>query len=264
MQAPFTCTNCDSAASESYCAHCGQKKFSRDDLRFTNSVRAFLSEVFDLESALGKTLRLLVTRPGKLTREFLSGKQKSYVSPVKLYLMVIAVNFLVYAHLDDYSLINVGFLKRLGQHITVLQQILERAHQRSGLGTEEFYHLVNGRVNDILPILLYFLIFALALVLTLQFSAYKLYYVEHLIFALHFMSFGFLRDVALLPLQWVSAPVTFGVSILTTLVYLFLALRKVYGLQTKALFWNTLLCYGVFFILFTVTIAGAVLLALQF
>ena len=259
----FTCTNCQKESCGSYCCYCGQKRFYRNDFRFSKSIRDVLSEFFDLESTLGRTLKVLITSPGTLTADFLKGKQKNYVGPVKLYLIVIAVNFLVYSYLDEYSLVNVALLKSWSQSSTRFQAAIENAQVKSGQDVSTFYHLVNSKVNEILPVLLYLLIFSQALILKIQFRRYSRYYIEHLIFCLHFMAFGFLRDVALLPLQFVSSDISFAVSIGSTVVYLYFSLKKVYRLKGARLITNTLLHYAIFFLLFTSTIVCSVLLALS-
>lgn len=259
----FTCRNCQSLSAGSYCSDCGQKKFERDDFRFSKSIRDILSEFLDLESTLGRTLKILISRPGQLTSDFLEGKQKSYVGPVKLYLIVITVNFLVYSYFDEYSLVNVTLLKSWGQSSKWFQSAIDNAQVASALTVSEFYHTVNGKVNEILPLLLYLLIFAQALILKLQFRKHKRYYIEHLIFCLHFMSFGFLRDIVLLPVQVMSVNVSFAISIATTVLYLLLSMKNVYHLKGAWLLANTLAHYTAFFILFTIAIVSAVMIALH-
>lgn len=261
-EANFTCTNCGAMSSGAYCSSCGQRKFQREHFALKQSLRDIFSEFSNIESSLGKTLRTLILKPGKLTADYLTGKQKSYVTPIKLYLVIITINFLVYSALEDYSLVNIGFLKKMADDVAWFQQTIQEAQFKSGLTSDAFLHQVNTRVNDTLPVLLYFLIFAQALVLKVQFRSQHRYYIEHLIFALHFMSFGLLRDVALLPIQFFNKQAGFAISILTTVWYLFQSLKRAYQLNGKRLFVQTLLHYIIFFLLFTLTITVAVMLSL--
>jgi hypothetical protein len=48
-----------------------------------------------LEGALWRTLRLLLARPGRLTREYLDGRRRMYVLPLRLYLTCSFLFFLV-------------------------------------------------------------------------------------------------------------------------------------------------------------------------
>ncbi|MBW8760521.1 MAG: DUF3667 domain-containing protein [Burkholderiales bacterium] len=55
----------------------------------------FVGHYVALEGALWRTLRMLVTRPGQLTREYLDGRRRQYVLPLRLYLTASFVFFLV-------------------------------------------------------------------------------------------------------------------------------------------------------------------------
>jgi hypothetical protein len=86
------CPNCGAPRVDRFCSACGQN--SRSYLRATREiVGEVLSEVFDLDSRMGRTLRFLITRPGYLSREFASERRASYVSPVRLYIVVSLVFF---------------------------------------------------------------------------------------------------------------------------------------------------------------------------
>jgi len=86
------CPNCGVPRADRFCAACGQN--DRSYLRATREIVGdVLSEVFDLDSRLGRTLKYLLLRPGFLSREFASDRRASYVSPVRLYIVVSLVFF---------------------------------------------------------------------------------------------------------------------------------------------------------------------------
>ena len=86
------CPNCGAQRTGRFCGACGQN--SRSYLRATREIAGeVLSEVFDLDSRLGRTLKSLLLRPGYLSREFASDRRASYVSPVRLYIVVSLVFF---------------------------------------------------------------------------------------------------------------------------------------------------------------------------
>jgi hypothetical protein len=93
------CPNCGAPRQSDSCAACGQN--SRSYLRATReSSGDVLSEVFDLDSRLGRTLRFLVLRPAICRAEFASERAPSYVSPVRLYIVVSLV-FFAWCSLND-------------------------------------------------------------------------------------------------------------------------------------------------------------------
>jgi hypothetical protein len=262
MEDQLVCTNCESRYTGNFCTQCGQKRFNRNQFDFRTAMRDVMAEVLDLESTLGKTLRTLFLIPGKLTTDFLRGKQKSYVGPVKLYLIVITINFLVYSYLEDYSLVNIEFLKSVRDAIPMLHKMIDLDIASGTFAPEVYYHQMNQKINEILPLLLYFLIFLQGLVLNVQFLKFRHYYMEHLVFSLHFMAFGFLRDIAILPVQMVSPEAGFVITITTTVVYLYIALKRCYSLTVLQAITQTVIHYSVFFFLFFLTVLSAIIFAL--
>ncbi|MYC89157.1 MAG: DUF3667 domain-containing protein [Gemmatimonadales bacterium] len=95
-----TCPNCGRDRPESFCAHCGQS--DRDYARALRSVAGeFVRETFEVDSRLFRTLKLLMFRPGSLTREFSRNRRAGFVSPVRLYIFASFVFFLLLSLLGD-------------------------------------------------------------------------------------------------------------------------------------------------------------------
>ncbi|WP_394692400.1 DUF3667 domain-containing protein [Hyphobacterium sp.] len=81
------CANCGAALNGDFCANCGQ---SRDELKrpiiglFTEA----LDGIFTWDGRLLTTFRQLFFRPGRVAREFVDGRRRSYTPPIRLYLIV--------------------------------------------------------------------------------------------------------------------------------------------------------------------------------
>ena len=88
------CANCGTAADDAYCPHCGQEQH---DLH--RSVRSIFGEALDSlagwDGKIPTTLWQLVRHPGALTTEFLAGRRARYLRPLRLYLTLSLVYFLV-------------------------------------------------------------------------------------------------------------------------------------------------------------------------
>ncbi|MYA32819.1 MAG: DUF3667 domain-containing protein [Gemmatimonadales bacterium] len=96
------CPNCGRDRPESFCAHCGQS--DRDYARALRSVAGeFLRETFEVDSRLFRTLKLLMFRPGSLTREFSRNRRAGFVSPVRLYIFASFVFFLLLSLMADFG-----------------------------------------------------------------------------------------------------------------------------------------------------------------
>src|SRR5690606_11462970 len=73
----------------------------------------FIEDLVHYDGSFWKTLKNLLFKPGILTREYLKGKRKEYVAPVKLYLFisffVFFVGGIINTFTTKYDLENVNF-----------------------------------------------------------------------------------------------------------------------------------------------------------
>lgn len=90
------CLNCGTEVPERYCTHCGQENAVPHE-SFGHLVKHFVGDVLHYDSQFLTTLKYLLFRPGRLTKEYIAGKRVSYVNPIKLYIFVSFVFFLVFA-----------------------------------------------------------------------------------------------------------------------------------------------------------------------
>jgi Protein of unknown function (DUF3667) len=90
---PFThCENCGAQLTGHYCAQCGQAAI---DYRrsFGHVILDVLNEFLNWDSKFFGSLGLLITRPWRLTNEFVGGKRVRHVHPLRLYLLASVLFF---------------------------------------------------------------------------------------------------------------------------------------------------------------------------
>lgn len=90
------CPNCHHRLAlprPNYCGHCGQETALKPPtvLEF---LQQFGGSYISMEGALWRTLGLLLFRPGQLTRQYLAGRRRRYVLPLRLYLTISLVALL--------------------------------------------------------------------------------------------------------------------------------------------------------------------------
>ena len=80
-----TCMNCGTELMGPFCYYCGQpdKNFMRF---FPVLLRELLEDFMDFDSRFMRTIKPLLFRPGRLTRDYLDGKRFRYVPPLRLYI----------------------------------------------------------------------------------------------------------------------------------------------------------------------------------
>ncbi len=90
----LNCRNCGVHAPDHYCPRCGQDTKEHPPA-FREFVHEFVLHYFAAEGRLWRTLGALVLHPGRLTIEYLRGRKLAYVLPLRLYLTVSVVFFLL-------------------------------------------------------------------------------------------------------------------------------------------------------------------------
>ncbi|MFY0603099.1 MAG: DUF3667 domain-containing protein [Flavobacteriaceae bacterium] len=95
------CENCQNEIQGNFCSYCGQKK-GIGKITFKETFHDFVEMVFSVNAPLMKASKLLVTNPGKLFREYLSGKRKTYYKPVSFFIISTIV-YLVIRSLINYN-----------------------------------------------------------------------------------------------------------------------------------------------------------------
>jgi hypothetical protein len=91
-----SCRNCGAMPPEDahFCPVCGQETAVHPPT-FGEFVHEFIGHYVAFEGALWRTLGLLLFRPGRLTREYLEGRRRKYVFPLRLYLTISFIFFIV-------------------------------------------------------------------------------------------------------------------------------------------------------------------------
>ncbi len=99
QEAGLGCSNCGAELTGPFCHICGQRD---DDFKrpFWSLLREILDNVFSSDSRLFKTLFLLVLVPGGLTRAFTMGRRAQFVPPLRLYITVSIMFFVILAIAD--------------------------------------------------------------------------------------------------------------------------------------------------------------------
>ena len=90
------CDNCGASVPGRYCGICGQRLEAP-----VHTLGHFLTvaaeDISHADSRLWRTLAALLFKPGFLTREFLDGRRARYLPPVRLYLVLSVLFFVVIA-----------------------------------------------------------------------------------------------------------------------------------------------------------------------
>ena len=234
-----------------FCHRCGEQIYDRSDLALIKYLREVAHQVLSLDAKIFVTLKVLFTCPGQLTEEYLLGRKLKYIRPMRLYLSSSMLYFFSFAYFDKAALLDIRNIIRFDFTDRLLPALTASA-KFSDLAGEAFYRAVNQQLNNKIALLLFLAIFAYALVFKAVFFVKQKYYVEHLIFCLHLMTFSLLRDVMFLPMYLNYKPFGFGMALISTVIYLFLSMQRVYSAKAFKMAVATVCLYSAF---------GAILIA---
>ncbi|MFD2146452.1 DUF3667 domain-containing protein [Mucilaginibacter antarcticus] len=88
------CANCGAELKGKFCHTCGQENLELKE-NFGHMMTHAISDYFHFDHQFFHTIRPLVSQPGKLTIEYMAGRRVQYLHPVKMYIFISLVYFLL-------------------------------------------------------------------------------------------------------------------------------------------------------------------------
>ena len=249
---PPACLNCGQPLANPcprFCPACGQETRLRSPT-LMEFAQQFGGAYLATEGALWRTVKLLLLKPGELTRQYLAGRRRHYVLPLRLYLTVSVITLLLMRAVSNMDAVVIepdklpqkqdrSLMIGLGGASAGLRDgvffceglpaaLCRRLQRRIDISP----NAVAGEVRQFNDRLLgnfggamFVLLPSFALWLKLAYLNRRLRYTEHLVFALHVHAFWFLAlALALLDLPWLTLAVCIAVPWHTLA-----AMRRVYG-----------------------------------
>jgi hypothetical protein len=276
-----SCRNCGARLSNQYCSVCGQRAVVRI-VSLWEVLHELVDELFFLESRVWQTIGPLFFRPGRLTMDYLAGRRARYVPPVRLYIVLSVIFFVLVSITDTVQIDTRGnspaqevrkdsdALHGPGEFesawdsetssIIVESNNDEMPESCTADGSwtdsvpfgpeirDEMLNACNkiladrgvsfkNALADDIPLMMIVFIPLLALSMKFLYPFSRRYYVEHLLFFVHYHAFGFLL-LTLLTLSdelaesftWLQTIDTllFSAGIIYLFIYLYKAMRRVY------------------------------------
>lgn len=237
------CPTCGAEIQAQFCAQCGEM---RPSLRL-ETVRDLVVHAFEafthLDGRLLRTVKTLVTSPGKLHADYFAGKRKPYLTPLQLFLVMNLVFFLLETTLH-FQILSSPLWSQT-HHQVYSRWALELADavaKSKGLTLEQMAPAFDATVSTLSRSLV--IVFVPLLALFVALIAPRRGVVSPLVFAFHFVTFLLLLECVLMGLllvfrvidaetlvrlnEQMDAIVSIVIG-LTCLVYAWLATRRAFG-----------------------------------
>jgi len=253
---PIACLNCGESFGETgerrrrFCPECGQETTVRAPT-MGEFAQQFGGAYLAAEGALWRSLKLLLLKPGALTLQYLAGRRKHYVLPLRLYLTISLLVLLLVRVVGSGPLeVKVGETAEIAKenrNITIdvgggragtrdgvyfcedlPSWVCKRIQRRVDIDPKMMLSEVESMKDRFLGNLgsaMFVLLPTFALWLKLVYRNRRLRYTEHLVFALHVHAFWFVALLFTLP-GW---DLLTALALLTVPVYTLMAMKRVYG-----------------------------------
>ena len=86
------CLNCGAQTPKRFCSNCGQENIEPKETVW-HFITHFINDIVHFDGKFFSTIKLLLFKPGFLTKEYVQGKRARYLDPVKMYLFTSFVFF---------------------------------------------------------------------------------------------------------------------------------------------------------------------------
>ena len=209
-----SCKSCNTEYSGIFCPSCGQKLITK---RFTvrDGVSNLFGVVLNFDRGLWPTLIGLITKPGKVIRDYLSGITIPYYHPFRFIFLMLSISVILMTFTGIYDYIQGDFSESFtGQRIPETTQILI------------------GVMNSYMNILISLSVPILAFGSWLFFRKQGYNYAEHLIITSYAYGLTVFLGVIFIPIYYISKNLYVALSSLSLLIsisffiYVYISLFK--------------------------------------
>lgn len=270
----ISCVRCGTELQGAFCYNCGEKRIENEDKKVNHFFEEAISSVFVADGKFFKTIKLLVTNPGELTKNFVIGIRKKYLSPLQLFFFANLIYFIfpLISTFNTSLYIQLNNLPYSSSIRPLVETYIQDSQRDLATFTSEYERVSssNGKLLLIVLVLLQGVFLKL-----LFWKGKNLFLVDFLAGSAYFYGFYILFMLVLLPgiimlfgeisgmsfNSFFNEPTLSITFLLVTIVYMYFLIHKAYDTSVSGSLWRSVLlglylfpCFIVYrYILFWVT-----------
>ena len=206
------CRSCGAPLYGKFCSECGEKKFDKKDLSFKKIFSQFIDVLTHFDSKILKSVKLLITKPGYLAKEYCSGSRVKYAKPLQLFFIINVVFFIMlsFARINTFTTPLRVHMNNLTTESWLAKPMVEHKLGKENITPEEYSKRLadytnkfDTKVNLFSKSLIIIIVPIFAFFLHVLFINKKRLYAENFIFSLNFFSWLLLFNVLFLALLYI-------------------------------------------------------------
>jgi uncharacterized membrane protein len=192
------CRCCNHVFKGRYCNICGEKVIEPSERTFLTFLDNLLNAFTFLDGKFIKSLKLLVTRPGQLSRNIADGLRVPYMKMVSLFFVANFFYFL-FPFFDSFNSSLYSQTTLMGQHSVKAKSIVDEEIAKRQISFEEFEEKYLAQSTNLSKLLLVTLVLAMTIAYMIINHSKQNYFFDHLLVSLEFYSFHLLVNMLMLP-----------------------------------------------------------------
>ena len=241
------CVTCAQPMTGKFCAHCGEQRVEPADHTLKRFFEHLLAAFTKADGKVFLTLRNLLTRPGRLTADYLAGRRKPYIPPLQLFLIANLIFFLLHPLIGGSNTLTTDLDTHLHYlwHSSVAQSLVTPRLAARAVSVDAYAAVFNPASVTHAKTLVILMVPIFSLAAMALYWRHRPHCAAHLVFALHVCAFWLLficaslmltnlalrllRNIRIFPSADAVTEGGMAFTLLIMTVYLFRATRLVFA-----------------------------------
>ena len=174
---PVACLSCSALHGDVFCPKCGEKRITTHDFSIVHFFEHALETFTHFDYRSLRALKLLVLKPGELTRAYLHGKRKAFVGPLQMFVIL----NVVFAVIGGNTFRTPLYVQEQDAPLAALKRsMVAQQIERRGIEHKEFAREFDQNAGAQAKTWIFAMIPAYALILAVLYG-FRRYYFEHLV-----------------------------------------------------------------------------------
>lgn len=240
-----TCQSCGAPRDGKFCSACGEPRFDRHDLSMPHVIEHGIEGFTHFDFKLPRTAWTLLTQPGRVEADVLSGRQVMWTKPFALF---VVINLFYYVAASILGIFSFQTTAEIQANQTFYDDfasgLFAREAEAKGLSLPDYYERYNALSQSISKTLPFLFTVVMAMVLAILLFRHRRFLLEHFYVALLWTARMLVvilgTSLLMVPLRWIGALEAeqdyeglFTLLVTLALTWTWVGtFRRVYGLTT--------------------------------